>query len=88
MEGSSCRSLRHSATTWARTGGAKLYLIAHVLGYASTDAASVYDEMVDRMTENLATFAEVMLEGWLRPEPIIRSSRSNKGHRRRRDIVQ
>ena len=63
VEGSSSYSLRHSATSWPGTGGAKLDVHADAQGCASTDAASIYNEMVDSMTENLATLAEVMLEG-------------------------
>lgn len=58
------------------------------LGCFRADAARIYDEMVDSMTENLATLAGVMLEGWLRLAPIVRSSGGNKGYRRRRDICQ
>jgi site-specific recombinase XerD len=60
-EGLSCHSLRHSAATWARAGGAKLDAIADQLGHASTDTTRVYARIVDRMMENPAAFLEVML---------------------------
>ena len=57
----SCHSLRHSAATWARAGGAKLDAIADQLGHASTDTTRIYARIVDRMTENPAKFLEAML---------------------------
>lgn len=60
--GISCHSLRHSAATWARAGGAKLDAIADQLGHASTDTTRIYAQIVDRMTENPAKFLEAMLK--------------------------
>ena len=60
-EGISCHSLRHSAATWARAGGAKLDALADQLGHASTDTTRVYARIVDKMTENPARFLEAML---------------------------
>ena len=60
-EGISCHSLRHSAATWARAGGAKIDAIADMLGHASTDTTRVYARIVDRMTENPARFLEAIL---------------------------
>jgi len=62
-EGISCHSLRHSAATWARAGGAKLDAIADQLGHASTDTTRIYVRIVDRMTENPARYLEAMLAG-------------------------
>jgi integrase/recombinase XerD len=59
--GISCHSLRHSAATWARAGGAKLDAIADQFGHASTDTTRIYARIVDRMTENPAKFLEAML---------------------------
>jgi site-specific recombinase XerD len=60
-EGISCHSLRHSAATWARAGGAKLDAIADQLGHASTDTTRIYARIVDMMTENPARYLEAML---------------------------
>ena len=60
-EGISCHSLRHSAATWARAGGAKLDAIADLLGHASTNTTRIYARIVDKMTENPARFLEAML---------------------------
>jgi site-specific recombinase XerD len=60
-EGISCHSLRHSAATWARAGGAKLDAIGGMLGHASVTTTQVYAKIVDRMTENPAKYLEVML---------------------------
>jgi integrase len=60
-KGISCHSLRHSAATWARAGGAKLDAIADQLGHASTDTTRIYARIVDRMTENPARYLEAML---------------------------
>jgi site-specific recombinase XerD len=60
-EGISCHSLRHSAATWARAGGAKLDAMADQLGHASTDTTRIYARIVDKMTENPAKFLEAML---------------------------
>jgi integrase/recombinase XerD len=59
--GISCHSLRHSAATWARAGGAKLDAIADQLGHASTDTTRIYARIVDKMTENPAKYLEAML---------------------------
>jgi integrase len=59
--GISCHSLRHSAATWARAGGAKLDAIADQLGHASTDTTRIYARIVDRMTENPARYLEAVL---------------------------
>jgi len=60
-KGISCHSLRHSAATWARAGGAKLDAIADQLGHASTDTTRIYARIVDRMTENPALYLEALL---------------------------
>jgi site-specific recombinase XerD len=60
-KGISCHSLRHSAATWARAGGAKLDAIADQLGHASTDTTRIYARIVNRMTENPALYLEAML---------------------------
>jgi site-specific recombinase XerD len=62
-DGVSCHSLRHSAATWARAGGAKIDAIADMLGHASTDTTRVYAKIVDKMTENPARYLEAMLGG-------------------------
>ena len=59
--GVSCHSLRHSAATWARAGGAKLDAIAGMLGHSDVNTSRVYAQIVDRMTENPARFLEAML---------------------------
>ena len=59
--GISCHSLRHSAATWARAGGAKLDAIADQLGHSSTDTTRVYSKIVNRMQENPARYLEAML---------------------------
>jgi integrase/recombinase XerC len=59
--GISSHSLRHSAATWARAGGAKLDAIADHLGHASTDTTRIYARIVDKMTENPAKFLETMI---------------------------
>ena len=55
-EGVSCHSLRHSAATGARAGGAKLDSIAGMLGHSSTTTTGIYARVVDRMTENPARY--------------------------------
>ena len=60
-KGISYHSLRHSAATWARAGGAKLDAIADQLGHASTDTTRIYAQIVNKMTENPARFLEAML---------------------------
>ena len=60
-DGISCHSLRHSAATWARTGGAKIDALADMLGHTSTDTTRVYARIVDRMTENPARYLEAIL---------------------------
>ncbi len=62
-EGVSCHSLRHSAATWARAGGAKLDAIGGMLGHASIQTTTVYAKIVDRMSENPAQFLENLLTG-------------------------
>jgi integrase/recombinase XerC len=59
--GISCHSLRHSAVTWARAGGAKLDALADMMGHASTDTTRIYSQIVDKMTENPALYLEAML---------------------------
>jgi len=58
--GISCHSLRHSAATWARAGGAKLDAIADQLGHSSTDTTRIYSKIVNKMQEN-PKFLEAML---------------------------
>jgi len=60
-EGISCHSLRHSAATWARAGGAKIDALADMLGHSSTDTTRVYVKIVDRIKENPAKYLEAML---------------------------
>ena len=60
-EGISCHSLRHSAATWARAGGAALDAIAGMLGHSSVTTTQVYARIVDRMTENPARYLEALL---------------------------
>ena len=60
-QGISCHSLRHSAATWSRAGGAKIDAIADMLGHASTDTTRPYAQIVDRMRENPAKFLETIL---------------------------
>jgi len=62
-EGISCHSLRHSAATWARAGGAALDALAGMLGHASVTTTQVYARIVDRMTENPARYLEAMMGG-------------------------
>ena len=62
-EGVSCHSLRHSAATWVRAGGAKLDAIAGMLGHASTDTTRIYSKIVDKMAENPARYLEAVLIG-------------------------
>jgi integrase len=59
--GISCHSLRHSAATWARAGGAKIDAISDWLGHASVDTTRVYVKIVDRIKENPAKYLEAML---------------------------
>jgi integrase/recombinase XerD len=61
--GVSCHSLRHSAATWARAGGARLDAIGGMLGHASVQTTTVYAKIVDRMVENPAQYLEAMLSG-------------------------
>jgi integrase/recombinase XerC len=60
-EGVSCHSLRHSAATWARAGGAALDALAGMLGHASVTTTQVYAQIVDRMIENPARYIEAMI---------------------------
>jgi len=60
-EGISCHSLRHSAATWARAGGAKLDALADMLGHADVSTTRIYAKVVNKMTENPAKFLEAML---------------------------
>ena len=60
-QGMSCHSLRHSAATWARAGGAKLDAIGAMLGHASIQTTTVYAKIVDRMAENPARYLEGLL---------------------------
>jgi integrase/recombinase XerD len=60
-KGISCHSLRHSAATWARAGGAKLDAIADQLGHSSTDTTRIYSKIVNKMQENPARYLEAML---------------------------
>jgi len=62
-DGVSCHSLRHSAATWARAGGAKIDALADMLGHSSTDTTRVYSKIVDKLTENPARYLEAMLGG-------------------------
>ena len=59
--GISCHSLRHSAATWARAGGAKLDALADIMGHANVSTTRIYAQIVDKMTENPARFLEAML---------------------------
>jgi site-specific recombinase XerD len=59
--GISCHSLRHSAATWARAGGAKLDAIADMLGHSSTTTTQVYAQIVDKISENPARFLEAAM---------------------------
>ena len=59
--GISCHSLRHSAATWARAGGAKIDALADMLEHASADTTRVYARIVDRMQENPARYLDAML---------------------------
>jgi integrase/recombinase XerC len=60
-KGISCHSLRHSAATWARAGGAKLDALADMMGHADVSTTRIYAQIVDKMTENPARFLEAML---------------------------
>jgi len=60
-KGISCHSLRHSAATWARAGGAKLDALADILGHADTSTTRIYAKVVNKMTENPAKSLEAML---------------------------
>ena len=60
-DGISCHSLRHSAATWARAGGAKIDALANMLGHSSADTTRVYARIVDRMAENPSRFLEALL---------------------------
>ena len=59
--GISCHSLRHSAATWARAGGAPLDAISGMLGHSSVAITQVYAKIVDKMTENPAKYLEALL---------------------------
>jgi len=59
--GISCHSLRHSAATWARAGGAKLDAPADILGHADTSTTRIYAKVVNKMQENPARFLEAIL---------------------------
>ena len=61
-KGFSCHSLRHSAATWSRAGGAEMDAIADWLGHASTNTTLIYAKIVDKMTQNPARFLETMLD--------------------------
>jgi integrase len=54
-------SLRHSAATWARAGGAKLDTLAGMLGHASVTTTQMYAHVVDQMTENPARYLEAVM---------------------------
>ena len=54
-------SLRHSAATWARFGGARLDALAGMLGHASVTTTQVYAQVVDPMTENPARYLEAVM---------------------------
>lgn len=60
-EGISCHSLRHSAATWARAGGATLDALAGMLGHANVATTQVYAKIVDQMTENPARYLEAVM---------------------------
>ncbi len=59
----SCHSLRHSAATWARAGGAKLDALADMMGHADVSTTRIYAQIVNKMQENPAKFLEAMLVG-------------------------
>jgi site-specific recombinase XerD len=61
QQGISCHSLRHSAATWARAGGAKLDAFGGMRGHASVTTTQVYAKNVDRMTENPAKYLQAMV---------------------------
>jgi site-specific recombinase XerD len=48
--GISCHSLRHSAATWARAGGAKLDALADMIGHANVSTTRIYAQIVNKMT--------------------------------------
>jgi site-specific recombinase XerD len=60
-EGVSCHSLRRSAATWARAGGASLDAIAGMLGHANVTTSQAYAKIVEKMTENPARYLEAVL---------------------------
>jgi site-specific recombinase XerD len=60
-KGISCHSLRHSAATWARAGGAALDSLADMLGHADTSTTRIYAQVVNKMQENPARYLEAML---------------------------
>jgi integrase/recombinase XerD len=60
-EGVSCHSLRHSAATWARFGGAKLDAIGDMLGHSKPETTMVYAKIVNKMQENPAVFLDAVL---------------------------
>jgi integrase/recombinase XerD len=59
--GISCHSLRHSAATWARAGGAELDALADMMRHADVSTTRIYAQIVNKMTENPAQFLEAML---------------------------
>jgi len=60
-EGVSCRSLRHSAATWARFAGAKLDAIGAMLGHSKLETTQVYARIVDKIQENPACYLDELL---------------------------
>lgn len=60
-QGVSCHSLRHSAATWARAGGAKLDAIAAMLGHSHIGTTQTYAAIVDKIKDNPARFLEALL---------------------------
>ncbi len=61
QQGISCHSLRHSAATWARAGGAELDAIGGMLGHSSVTTTQIYAQVVNKMKENPAVFLSAML---------------------------
>lgn len=59
--GVSCHSLRHSAATWARYGGAEPEAIGAALGHASPSTTAIYTRLVSRMQANPAAALEGLL---------------------------
>ncbi|MFZ5915528.1 MAG: tyrosine-type recombinase/integrase [Chloroflexota bacterium] len=59
--GVSCHSLRHSAATWARAGGATQEAVGDMLGHANPATTAIYTHLVNRMAENPAAYLERLL---------------------------